>query len=365
MESLKHFMVIAAFLLNTLLLLITLINFALVRRPAIARAIKESVAILLPVRNEAENIERILNELLAQTNLDDFRIIVINDNSEDETAALAQNFASSRVTILDAPPPAHGWIGKVSALDFGLNQLSTALPDYIISIDADVSFKPDAISRAVAKAQDLKLDFLSPYPRQIAITWAERLIQPLLQWSWMSTVILRGAEKIPMKSTVICNGQFLVMNTQSLIQSGGFAAVSRYVLDDIELGRAFVGAGFRGVVIDGSEIAATRMYSSFEEIKAGYGKSLHRAFGGVFGALFVTSFMVFSAIIPALYSISGNFLALVSLAAIIATRLLSAYSSSSRMRDSFLHPISALLFLYLLYYSWSHRSQMQWKGRTI
>jgi hypothetical protein len=168
-----------------------------------------------------------------------------------------------------------------------------------------------------------------------------------------------------MKSTVICNGQFLVMKTQSLIQSGGFAAVSHYVLDDIELGRAFVGAGFRGVVIDGSELAATRMYSSFSEIKAGYGKSLNRAFGGVLGAIFVTLFMAVSAIVPLVYSISGNFLALAALGALIATRVLSAYSSSSRKRDSFLHPISALLFIYLLYYSWSHRSQVQWKGRTI
>lgn len=358
-------MVIAAFLLNTLLLLISLINFALLRRPAKARAIKESVAILLPVRNEAESIERILNELLAQTNLDNFRIMVINDNSEDETRAIAQKVASPQITIFDAPPPAPGWIGKVSALNFGLTQLGKVLPDYIISIDADVSFKPEAISRAIATSQDLSLDFLSPYPRQIAITWAERLIQPLLQWSWLSTVILRGAEKIPLKSTVICNGQFLVMKTQSLIQSGGFAAVSRFVLDDIELGRAFVGAGFRGVVIDGSEIAATRMYSSFAEIKAGYGKSLNRAFGGVIGTIFVTLFMAVSAIVPLLYSISGNFLALAALAALTATRLLSAYISSSRMRDSFLHPISALLFLYLLYYSWSHRSRVQWKGRTI
>jgi glycosyltransferase involved in cell wall biosynthesis len=358
-------MVIAAFLLNTFLLLIALINFALLRRPSQARSIKESVAILLPVRNEAENIGRILKELLAQENLESFQIIVINDNSEDETASFASEFKSPKITVLEAPAPQPGWIGKVSALDFGLNQLKENLPEYIVSIDADVSFNPDAISRAIATAKDLKLDFLSPYPRQIAITWPERLIQPLLQWSWMSTVLLRGAEKFPLKSTVICNGQFLVMKSQSLINSGGFAAVSHCVLDDIELGRAFVRSGFRGVVIDGSEIAATRMYSSFSEIKAGYGKSLHRAFGGLIGALFVTLFMVLSAIVPVIYSLSGNFLALAGLFAIIATRLLSAHTSSSRIRDCFLHPFSALLFLYLLYYSWSHRSQVQWKGRTV
>jgi hypothetical protein len=53
------------------------------------------------------------------------------------------------------------------------------------------------------------------------------------------------------------------------------------------------------------------------------------------------------------------------LIAVIATRFLSALTSSSRVRDAILHPLSAILFLYLLYYSWSHRSHMQWKGRTV
>jgi glycosyltransferase involved in cell wall biosynthesis len=358
-------MVIAAFLLNTLLLLIALINFALIRRPVAAAQIDSSIAILLPVRNEAVNIERLLHELIAQQHLTNLRIVVINDNSEDGTASIAREISSPLITVLDAPTPQPGWIGKVSALDFGLQHLAPDLPEYIISIDADVSFSPDAIARAVATTRKLDLDFLSPYPRQIAFTWAERLIQPLLQWSWMSTVILRGAEKIPMKSTVICNGQFLVMKSQSLLASGGFASVSHHVLDDIELGRSFVSSGFRGAVIDGSALSATRMYSSFDEIKAGYGKSLHRAFGGIGGAIVATLFMSVSGILPLVYSLTGNFLGLAALLAVIATRALSAISSSSRIRDAFLHPVSALLFLYLLYYSWSHRSQVQWKGRTI
>jgi glycosyltransferase involved in cell wall biosynthesis len=124
-------MVIAAFLLNTLLLLITLINFALLRRPIKSREIKQSVAILLPVRNEAENIERILNELLAQENLKNFQVIVINDNSEDETAAIASEFKSPQITLINAPAPRPGWIGKVSALDFGFTHLNKAHPDYV------------------------------------------------------------------------------------------------------------------------------------------------------------------------------------------------------------------------------------------
>jgi hypothetical protein len=63
--------------------------------------------------------------------------------------------------------------------------------------------------------------------------------------------------------------------------------------------------------------------------------------------------------------LTGNFLAIAALIAIIATRVLSAIASSSRIRDAFLHPVSVFLFFYLLYYSWSHRSQVQWKGRTV
>lgn len=362
-------MLIAALLLNSLLLLISIINFALIRKPfpatQISGLLKAKVVILLPVRNEAENIERILKELLAQQGLENYQVVVINDNSEDETAALARGFSSPLLKVLDAPAPQPGWIGKVSALDYGFNQIADERPEYIVSIDADVSFEQDAISRAVATIEQLKLDFLSPYPRQISLTWPERMIQPLLQWSWMSTVLLRGAEKLPMKSTAICNGQFLLMKTASLIASGGFASVSNKVLDDIELGRSFIAAGFRGVVIDGSGIASTRMYSSLSEIKSGYGKSLKSAFGGALGSIVAAAFMVISAIVPFIYSLSGNLLAIAALFAIISTRIISAISSSARIRDAFLHPFSALFFLYLLYFSWSNRSQIKWKGRSI
>jgi hypothetical protein len=137
------------------------------------------------------------------------------------------------------------------------------------------------------------------------------------------------------------------------------------VLDDIELGRTFVRSGFRGAVIDGSSISSTRMYSSLDEIKAGYGKSLSTAFGSIVGALFAALFIAFTGILPFLYALSGNLLAIAAAIAIIGTRLVSAAASSTRLRDSFLHPFSAALFIYLLYFSWINKGKVQWKGRTV
>lgn len=358
-------MAFSIFILNTILLALSLINFLTIRKPQAAEEISDSVVVLLPMRNEAGNAARVISELAAQENLSKFTLVIIDDNSEDETFAIAQSLQSERVKVIQAPLPPQGWIGKVSALQAGLESKYAEGADFIISVDADVSFEKNSIARAVATLNRHTLDFISPYPRQIALTWSERLIQPLLQWSWMSTLLLRGAEKFPMKSTVVCNGQFLVMRADSLRSIGGFTAAATHVLDDIELGRAFVDGGFKGAVIDGSSIASTRMYSSFNELRAGYGKSLNRAFGSLPGSVVAAIFMVATGALPLLYVLDGDLLAIAALIAIIATRLISAISSGSRLRDSFLHPASVAIFIYLLYFSWSNRGKTQWKGRTV
>jgi glycosyltransferase involved in cell wall biosynthesis len=358
-------MIFSIFILNTVLLALSLLNFLTIRKPEAAQKITESVVVLLPMRNEEGNAARVITELAEQDHLSRFTIVVIDDNSEDGTLAIAQSLQSEHVKVIQAPAPPVGWIGKVSALQTGLESKYAQGADFIISVDADVSFENDSITRAVATLKRHHLDFISPYPRQIALTWSERLIQPLLQWSWMSTLVLRGAEKFPLKSTVVCNGQFLSMKADSLRSIGGFTAVATHVLDDIELGRAFVDGGYKGAVIDGSSIASTRMYSSFNELRAGYGKSLNRAFGSLLGSIVAAFFMVATGLLPLFYAFDGDLLAIGALIAIIATRLISAISSGSRIRDSFLHPASVAIFIYLLYFSWINRGKTQWKGRTV
>ena len=106
--------------------------------------------------------------------------------------------SDSRFTVIDSPALRPGWLGKVSALQSGYEATTS---DYIITLDADVRLEPNAIMRAITQMERLRLDFISPYPRQIAQTFSEKLIQPLLHWSWMATVILRLAEKYPRRST--------------------------------------------------------------------------------------------------------------------------------------------------------------------
>jgi len=349
---------------SSFILFISLINFLTIRNPNKATQIQESISVVVPLRNEATNVAELIDSLRAQKNLAHVEYLLLDDNSEDQTLTLLHQHTSglSNFHILNGSALPQGWIGKTWALQ---QLFEKATGEIIVSLDADVRLVPDAISAAVTLLKETQLDFLSPYPSQLAHSWSERLIQPLLQWSWMSTVILRIAEKSSISSMVVANGQFFVVRRAALAQVGGYEGVRNKVLDDVELARALVKQGSHGCVANGASIASTRMYKSWGEIQSGYGKSLHAAFGSVFGSAIAITFLFLTGIAPLIAGITGSYLAWYAYAAVTLTRAMSAIKVGKTGIDAFLHPISSALLIYLIIYSWMMRGQVQWKGRTL
>jgi len=350
--------------LSILIFAISLINFVTIRIPNRDEEVKKAVTILAPMRNEAENVPEFISALSTQMGVKQVKFIVINDGSTDKTAELLSAVieGDTRFTVIDSPAQRDGWLGKVSALQSGYE---AAEGEYVVTLDADVRLEPNAIMRAITQLEKYRLDFVSPYPRQIAITFAEKLIQPLLHWSWMSTVILRFAEKFPRRSTAVGNGQFFVVRKSALDAIGGFESVSDEILDDIELARSLISAGYKGVVTEGSHIASTRMYSSFDEIRQGYGKSLWKAFGGPLGAVIAVAFIFITGVLPVLLILTGNLLGWLIYLYMVFSREVSALRSRGNPLYAFLHPLSSALLIYLIIYSWIKRGKIQWKGRTV
>jgi cellulose synthase/poly-beta-1,6-N-acetylglucosamine synthase-like glycosyltransferase len=350
--------------LSILIFAISLFNFLTIRIPKRDEEVKKAVTVLAPMRNEAENVPEFISALSAQMGVKNLKVIVINDGSTDRTAELLHTVIGSdlRFTVIDSPSQRDGWLGKVCALQSGY-EVSTS--DYIITLDADVRLEPNAIMRAITQLERLNIDFISPYPRQIAQTFPEKLIQPLLHWSWMSTIVLRLAEKFPRRSTAVANGQFFVVRSSALAKIDGFTSVSNHILDDIELARSLIAAGYKGVVTEGSSIASTRMYASFDEIKQGYGKSLWKAFGGPLGSIIAISFIFLTGILPVLLIFNGNVIGWFIYLYITFSREISAIRSRGNSLYAFLHPLSSALLIYLIIYSWRKRGTIQWKGRTV
>lgn len=350
------------FLLPLILLTIAAVNFVQIRTPKRTSELLESVGVVVPMRNEAENVEGLVATLAAQS--DDLHFYLLDDNSEDSTYELLQKFTAhdSRFTIIKGAPLAEGWIGKTWALQ---QLFEVSNEEVLVSIDADVRLTNDAINKAVTALRGARLDFVSPYPRQIAQSFGERLIQPLLQWSWLTTVPLRYAESSGQKSMAVANGQFFVVRRSALNSIGGYVTVKHAVIDDVFLARELIAHGSSGTVINGSDIAETRMYASWKEIEAGYGKSLSKAFGSVIGSVFVIAFLFATSIAPLILGLLGNPYGWLGFAAIVGTRVLSAIKSRGRVLDSVFHPISIIALIYLIVYSYLMRGTVQWKGRTV
>jgi len=350
------------FLLPLILLTIAAVNFFQIRTPKASSELLDSVGVVVPMRNEAENVEGIVATLSAQDG--PFHYYLLDDNSEDSTFELLQRFTAgdTRFTVIKGAPLADGWIGKTWALQ---QLFEASNEEVLVSIDADVRLTNDAINKAVTLMHGARLDFISPYPRQIAESFSERLIQPLLQWSWLTTVPLRFAESGRQKSMAVANGQFFVVRRSALDFVGGYQIVKHAVIDDVFLARALISSGSSGTVVNGSDIAETRMYASWSEIEAGYGKSLNRAFGSPIGAIFVITFLFATSIAPLILGLLGNPYGWLGFGAIVGTRVLSAIKSRGSVLDSVLHPISIVALIYLIVYSYLVRKTVMWKGRTV
>ncbi len=339
----------------SLLTIHTVVNAAGLHRPPSRNGGNPSVAVLLPVRDEAHRVTPCLESLLALDGKP--RIIVLDDGSTDGTRSLVER---TGLTVLSGGPLPEGWLGKPHACQ----QLADAAGDaeILVFIDADVVLRPDAVGRAVALLEATHVDLLSPYPQIEANGLGERLVQPLLQWSWLTFLPLRAMERLRNPSLAAAGGQFLVVRAAAYRRAGGHAAVRGAVLEDIALARAIKRSGGRIALADGSKLATCRMYTSWRELVEGYSKSLWASFGSPVIAALVTVGLLGLYVVPLLV---GQWLGLAAYLVAVLGRVASARATGGRaLPDAFAHPVSIVLFAWLLVRSYRRRRTTRWKGRA-
>ncbi|MGV1035776.1 MAG: glycosyltransferase [Candidatus Nanopelagicales bacterium] len=337
------------------------------------RATTERVSLLLPVRDEQRDVRDCVGALLRVEGVE--QILVLDDGSTDLTAQLAadQLVGDSRARLMmssqdDAPPA--GWLGKPWACQ---RLADAATGTVLVFVDADVRLEPDAVTTAVSLLRDRGLGLISPYPRQAADGVLPRLVQPLLQWSWLTFVPLRVSEGSLRQSLAVANGQFLVVDADEYRRAGGHAAVRAEVIEDVAIARNLRGHGARTAVTDGSDLATCRMYQDDAELVEGYRKSLWAAFGSPAGALAATGLLAFVYLLPPIAAIFGRDRCTrrwgcAGYAAGICGRAVVSVRTQQRLLPDVLFQPASIAALCALT-GWSllgrRRGTLQWKGRAI
>jgi hypothetical protein len=194
-------------------------------------------------------------------------------------------------------------------------------------------------------------------------------VQPLVPWLWGTTLPVRLAERSPRPSLAAANGQFLVLTASGYARAGGHAAVRGEVVEDIALLRAVKRSGGRGAPVDGSRLAACRMYDGWAQLRDGYAKSLWQAVGGsptasTAAAAALTAIWV----VPPLAALRGSRAGLVGYAAGVAGRLAVAARTGGRLwPDPLAHPLSVVLLDVLMARSLlgHRRGSLTWRGRPV
>jgi hopene-associated glycosyltransferase HpnB len=229
------------------------------------------VAAIVPARNEMENIAKTVRSLAAQEYPGEFSIIIVDDHSEDSTAALAQKAAnesgaSQRIKIHSAASLAPGWTGKLWALNEGVQVASEHKPDFLWFTDADIEHAPDTLRRLVFRAEKDSLDLASLMVLLQAETFPERLLIPPFLYFFLMLYPPRWISD-PKASTAGAAGGCILLRRNVLAPIGGIASIRGEVIDDCALARAVKKNGGRIWMGLTRASFSLRGYGTFSEIR--------------------------------------------------------------------------------------------------
>lgn len=236
-----------------------------------------SVSVVIPARNEAENLRRLLPTLLAQ-DYPAVEILVYDDGSEDETWAVTEE-AGVRALRGDGPPP--GWVGKVHALYQATREATGSL---YLFLDADAALKDEhALRRLVERWAEVEARagdagaVLSGLPHLRGGGLLLTSLVPFAILTALPLVLIPRARSAVLGSL---NGQCWMIGAEAYHRHEPHAAMPDEVLEDVKIGRYLKGQGMRLALRDLRDDLEVWMYRSLPDAWAGFRKNAYLLQGG-------------------------------------------------------------------------------------
>lgn len=323
------------------------------------------VSLLIPARDEAQALRDALPAIGDLPELD-LEILVLDDGSEDGTAAVVAGRAAadSRVRLVGGAPLPPGWLGK----NWACHQLAAeAAGDHLLFCDADVVASAEAVART-AGILVAGADAVTAFPRHRLGGWVEAAVVPLVtQLPILALLPLPLVARSRLSGFSVGNGQWLAFRRETYVRIGGHAAVRAEVLEDMALARRVKEDGGRLAALPAGEGLSVRMYRTPAEVVEGFSKNLYPLLGSSpFGLAAGLAIFYLVAVHPLAAAVlpGGGFAPLTLLAAL---RLLGMAGFGHPAASVLAHPLGAILVPYLAVRSAVRvrRGTATWRGRIL
>lgn len=343
-------------------------NLRLYQAPEASSYAPPPMSVLIPARNEEGNLPGLLASLRGQLGVE-FEVLVLDDNSTDDTLSIARAAAAgdSRFRALSAPSLPAGWVGKQHAC----HVLSThAAHSQWLFLDADVVLTDQhALARISAHLERGEAAMQSSIPRQITVTWAEQLVIPLIHLVLLGFLPFWEMRRNRMPALGAACGQMVAVKAADYRAVGGHAAVRHRLHDATALAALFRQEGYGTDLFDSTALARCRMYTTATDVFEGFSKNATEGMARPLALPLWTFLLLGANLLPwiALCLQPGSQLA----GAAVLCNLLASLLLMVRYRQSALaalgRPLGVSLFVLLQWMAllgkWVGRTAT-WKGRS-
>ena len=351
------------------------------RTPSLIDARPESgrlVSVVIPARNESSTIATAVGSILATT-YHPIELIVVDDRSTDDTAAIVERFSDPRLRLVRGDRLPQGWYGKPWACFQGYR---ASKGEILLFTDADTRHAPELLARAVGALLREEAGMVTVAPLQRCVTFWERVVMPQIWFLLALRYHPDAVNRARRERDVIANGQFILTTREAYEAVGTHVAVRHEVAEDLALAQTFLRHGRRLYFTFAERLMETRMYQGLSHLIEGWSKNIYlggrRSFPqepllrGLVPVMLIVA-MLYWLLPPAVLLGSAVDPRLTELAP--AALLASAFSAAfwmliCRGMDipvvyGLAYPLGALMALYIILRStWRGGRRVEWRGRV-
>ena len=331
------------------------------------------ISVCVPARNEERDIKNCVESLLNQ-DYPNFEVIVVDDNSNDNTAKILFSLTEQypNLIFIAGKKLASGWMGKPYALHQAYQR---SRGQYLLFTDADLTYQSHALKTAAHTMVCKDLDLLTLMPAAIFGSFWERVVQPVI---FGFIAALTNFKKVNSESdqNAMGFGAFLLFKKEAYQKIGGHLSVANEVLEDITIAKKAKLSGLSLLVADGKNLFSIRMYHSMKEIWVGWRKNFFLAMkSSIFRASYYMVMVLCFLLTPYIVVMCNLWVgvgsvwvgvSLLGLALSLVTGLGLCHELGLERKNVFLFPLGAIVMVVIMFSSMVQTlllRRTEWRGR--